>query len=219
MIFRAFYGVRDAPPAPDGRQVNAVHGFFDRLARLIAQRRPRHLAVADDEAWRPDWRVDLIPTYKSHRVAEPIPPGLAPQMPIIRDLLAAIGIDMVGVAEHEAEDVIATWSRLAPGTLEIASGDRDLFALVEDPRVRVLYPEKSGLAVIDEAEVTRRYNIPGRRYADFAILRGDPSDGLPGLKGVGNVTAASMIRRHGSIAGILRDRDLSDADRAYLRAR
>jgi 5'-3' exonuclease len=137
-------------------------------------------------------------------------------MPIIRDLLAAIGIDMVGVAEHEAEDVIATWSRLAEGTVEIASGDRDLFALVEDPRVRILYPEKSGLAVIDEAEVTRRYNIPGRRYADFAILRGDPSDGLPGLKGIGNVTAASMIRRHGSIAGILRDRELSDSDRAYL---
>ncbi len=216
MIFRAFYGVRDGPPAPDGRQVNAVRGFFDRLARLISQRQPRYLAVADDEAWRPDWRVQLIPTYKSHRVAEPIPPTLAPQMPIIRDLLAAIGIDMVGVAEHEAEDVIATWSRLAPGTVEIASGDRDLFALVEDPRVRILYPEKSGLAVIDEAEVTRRYDIPGRRYADFAILRGDPSDGLPGLKGVGAVTAASMIRRHGSVAGILRERALSDADRAYL---
>jgi 5'-3' exonuclease len=216
MIFRAFYGVRDAPRAPDGRQVNAVHGFFDRLARLIWQRRPERLAVADDEAWRPDWRVELIPTYKSHRVAEPIPPGLAPQMPIIRDLLAAIGIDMVGVDEHEAEDVIATWCRLAPGTIEIASGDRDLFALVEDPRVRILYPEKSGLAVIDEAEVTRRYDIPGRRYADFAILRGDPSDGLPGLRGVGNVTAAGMIRRYGSIAGMLRERQLNDGDRAYL---
>jgi 5'-3' exonuclease len=216
MIFRAFYGVRNAPHAPDGRQVNAVHGFFDRLARLIWQRRPRQLAVADDEAWRPDWRVELIPTYKSHRTAEPIPPALAPQMPIIRDLLAAIGIDMVGVAEHEAEDVIATWSRLAPGTIEILSGDRDLFALVEDPRVSILYPEKSGLAVVDEAEVSRRYDIPGRRYADFAILRGDPSDGLPGLKGVGAVSAASMIRRHGSIAGILRDRQLSDGDRAYL---
>jgi 5'-3' exonuclease len=216
MIFRAFYGVRNSPPAPDGRLLNAVHGFCDRLARLIWQRQPRHLAVADDEAWRPDWRVELIPTYKSHRVAEPIPPGLVPQMPIIRDLLAAIGIDMVGVAEHEAEDVIATWCRLAPGTVEIASGDRDLFALVEDPRVRILYPEKSGLAVIDEAEVTRRYDIPGRGYADFAILRGDPSDGLPGLKGVGSVTAASMIRRHGSIAGILRDRELSEGDRAYL---
>lgn len=216
LIFRAYYGVRDSAPAPDGRQVNAVRGFLDRLARLIAQRRPRHLAVADDAAWRPDWRVELIPTYKSHRTAEPIPPGLEPQMPIIRDLLAAIGIDMVGVPEHEAEDVIATWSRLASGTIEIASGDRDLFALVEDPRVRILYPEKSGLAVIDEAEVTRRYEIPGRRYADFAILRGDPSDGLPGLKGVGSVTAAGMIRQHGSIAGILRDRQLGDADRAYL---
>ncbi len=216
LIFRAYYGVRDSAPAPDGRQVNAVRGFLDRLARLIAQRRPRHLAVADDAAWRPDWRVELIPTYKSHRTAEPMPRGLEPQLPIIRDLLEAIGIDMVGVAEHEAEDVIATWSRLASGTIEIASGDRDLFALVEDPRVRILYPEKSGLAVIDEAEVTRRYEIPGRRYADFAILRGDPSDGLPGLKGVGSVTAAGMIRQHGSIARILRVRQLSDADRAYL---
>ena len=117
MIFRAFYGVRDAPRGPGGEQLGAVHGFFDRLARLIWQRRPARLAVADDESWRPDWRVALIPTYKSHRVSEPIPPGLVPQMPIIRDLLAAIGIDMVGVAEHEAEDVIATWSRLAAGRL------------------------------------------------------------------------------------------------------
>jgi 5'-3' exonuclease len=216
LIFRAYYGARDAPPGPNGRQANAIRGFLERLARLIVQRRPRRLAVADDEAWRPDWRVERIPTYKSHRVAEPVPPGLVPQLPVIRDLLDAIGIDMVGVADHEAEDVIATWCRLASGQVEIASGDRDLFALVEDPRVRVLYPERSGLAVIDEAEVTRRYEIPGRRYADFAILRGDPSDGLPGLKGVGAVTAAGMIRRHGDIAGILRERTLSDADRAYL---
>lgn len=216
LIFRAFYGARDRPPAPNGRQANAIQGFLERFARLILQRRPQRVAVADDQAWRPDWRVELIPTYKSHRVAEPVPPGLAPQIPVIRDLLEAIGIDMVGVPEHEAEDVIATWCRLASGTIEIASGDRDLFALVEDPRVRMLYPEKAGLAVIDESEVTRRYSIPGRRYADFAILRGDPSDGLPGLKGVGAVTAAGMIRRHGDIAGILRERQLSDADRSYL---
>jgi 5'-3' exonuclease len=196
--------------------VNAVGPFLERLARLIVQRRPRHLAVADDAAWRPGWRVESIPTYKSHRVAEPIPPALAPQVPIIQAILAAIGIDMVGVPEYEAEDVIATWCALASGTIEIASVDRDLFALVEDPRVRVLYPEKAGQAVIDESEVTRRYGIPGRRYADFAILRGDPSDGLPGLRGVGAVTAAGMIRRHGDIAGVLRERQLSDADRAYL---
>jgi 5'-3' exonuclease len=215
LIFRAFYGARQTP---DGRQTNAIRGFLERLARLIDQRRPGRLAVADDEAWRPDWRVRLIPSYKSHRVAEPVPPALEPQLPVIRDLLEAIGIDMVGVPEHEAEDVIATWCRLAPGTIEIASGDRDLFALVEDPRVRVLYPEKAGLAVIDEAEVTRRYGIPGRRYADFAILRGDPSDGLPGLRGVGAVTAAGMIRRHGDIAGMLRERQFSEADRAYLQS-
>jgi 5'-3' exonuclease len=216
LIFRAYYGVPAGDPGPDGFHVNAVRGFLERLARLVAQRRPRHLAVADDESWRPDWRVELIPTYKSHRVAEPVPGGLEPQLPVIRELLRAIGIDMVGVAEHEAEDVIATWCRLAPGTIEIASGDRDLFALVETPRVSILYPEKSGLAVIDEVEVARRYDIPGRRYADFAILRGDPSDGLPGLKGVGAVTAAGMIRRHGDIAGVLRERRLRDADREYL---
>jgi len=218
MIFRAYYGVPAGDPGPDGFHVNAIRGFMERLARLIAQRRPRHLAVADDEDWRPDWRVELVPTYKSHRVAEPVPPGLEPQLPVIVALMAAIGVDMVGVAGHEAEDVIATWCRLAPGTIEIASGDRDLFALVENPRVCVLYPEKAGLAVIDEDEVARRYDIPGRRYGDFAILRGDPSDGLPGLKGVGAVTAAGMIRRHGDIAGVLRERQLGDADREYLEA-
>jgi 5'-3' exonuclease len=216
LIFRAYYGAPAGARAPDGPQVNAIRGFLERLGRLIVQRQPRHLVVADDWAWRPGWRVDLIPTYKSHRVAEPVPAGLVPQIPVIRDLLERIGIDMVGAAEYEAEDVIATLSRLAPGTVEIASGDRDLFALVEDPRVRVLYPEKSGLAVIDEHEVTRRYGIPGRRYADFAILRGDPSDGLPGLRGVGSVTAAGMIRRYGDIAGVVREKPLSDADREYL---
>jgi 5'-3' exonuclease len=216
LIFRAYYGSRASVPAPDGPQVNAVRGFLERLGRLVVQRQPRHLVVADDWAWRPSWRVELISTYKSHRVQEPVPAGLAPQIPVIRDLLEWIGIDMVGVAEHEAEDVIATLSQLAPGTVEIASGDRDLFALVEDPRVRVLYPERSGLAVIDEDELTRRYAIPGRRYADFAVLRGDPSDGLPGLKGVGSVTAAGMIRRYGDIAGVLRERPLRDADREYL---
>ncbi len=216
LIFRAYYGVRPTAGSPDGLQANAVQGFLERLGRLIWQRRPRRLAVADDWAWRPDWRVELIPTYKAHRVAEPIPPALEPQIDVIRELFEAIGIDFVGVGDHEAEDVIATWTKLASGTIEIASGDRDLFALIEDPRVRVLYPEKSGLAVIDEAEVTRRYGIPGRRYADFAILRGDPSDGLPGLRGVGAVTAAGMIRRHGDVAGLLEAETLRDADRDYL---
>ena len=198
LIFRAYYGAL-ASARVSRTDGNAVGGFLDRLARLVADRRPRRLAIAEDWAWRPQWRVDLITEYKAHRVSEPVPPGLVTHLPVITQLLEHIGIDVVGVADYEAEDVIATLTRLAAGAVEIASGDRDLFALVEDPRVRVLYPERSGLAVIDETEITRRYAIPGRRYADFAILRGDPSDGLPGLKGVGAVTAAAMIRRHGDI--------------------
>jgi len=216
MIFRAFYGVPASVRGPDGQPINAVRGFLDALARLVTQRRPSRLAVASDRDWRPDWRVALIPSYKAHRVAEPMPPDLAPQMDVIAEILRAIGVDQVGVADHEAEDVIATWSALTAGTVEVVSGDRDLFALVEDPRVRVLYPEKGGLAVVDEAEVTRRYGVPGRRYADFAVLRGDPSDGLPGLRGVGPAKAAELIRRHGGVAEIVRDARLDEADRDYL---
>ncbi|MFL5862741.1 MAG: flap endonuclease [Solirubrobacteraceae bacterium] len=218
LIFRAYYGALASAGTSRAGDGNAIGSFLDRLARLVGDRQPRRLVVADDWAWRPRWRVDLIAGYKAHRVAEPVPPGLAPYLPVITQLLEHIGVDVVGVADYEAEDVIATLARLAAGTVEIASGDRDLFALVEDPRVRVLYPERSGLAVIDETEITRRYAIPGRRYADFAILRGDPSDGLPGLRGVGAVTAAAMIRRHGDIAGVLRDRPLPPGDREYLEA-
>ena len=218
LIFRAYFGALASARTSRGADANAIEGFLDRLARLVGDRQPRQLVIADDWAWRPQWRVDLIAAYKAHRVPEPVPAGLAPCLPVITQLLEHIGIDVVGVADYEAEDVIATLTRLAPGTVEIASGDRDLFALVEDPRVRVLYPERSGLAVIDETEITRRYAVPGRRYADFAILRGDPSDGLPGLKRVGAVTAAAMIRRHGDIAGVLRDRPLPPEDREYLQA-
>jgi 5'-3' exonuclease len=215
LIFRAFFGAGSRQTTP-GQVVNGIPGFLDRLARVIVERRPARLVVAEDRAWRPAWRVELIPSYKSHRVAEPVPPDLAPQIPVMHRILKAAGVDVVGVDEYEAEDVIATLATLAAGTVEILSGDRDLFALVDGARVRVLYPARGGYAVIDEDEVSRRYGIPGRRYADFAILRGDPSDGLPGLKGVGSVGAAGMIRRHGSVEGVLRDRLLREADREYL---
>lgn len=144
LIFRAYYGFRGMASTADGLQVNAIRGFLERLGRLIDDRQPRQVVVADDWAWRPDWRVELIAGYKSHRVAEPVPAELAPQIPVIYDLLEAIGVDVVGVADHEAEDVIATLTKLASGTVEIASGDRDLFALVEDPRVRVLFRSGQG---------------------------------------------------------------------------
>lgn len=218
LIFRAFYGVPTSIRSPDGRPVNAVRGFMDRLSRLVTELRPRRLAVASDEDWRPRWRVELIPSYKAHRVAEPVPPELEPQMPIIQDVLDAVGLDFVGLRDYEAEDVIASWVAQVPGgvKVDVVSGDRDLFALVRAPDVRVLYPEKNGLAVIDEAEVERRYGIPGRAYSDYAILRGDPSDGLPGLAGVGDRKAAELVRRYGGVAGLLADGRLRDSDREYL---
>ena len=216
-IFRAFHGVPQSVRSPDGRPVNAVRGFLDTLARVVTERSPTRLAVAADWDWRPAWRVELVPSYKAHRVAEPVPPALEPQMPVIDEVLAAVGVDSAGVADHEAEDVIATWAARISGPVEVLSGDRDLFGIVEDGRVTVLYPEKSGLTPVSAAEVSRRYGIPGSAYCDFAVLRGDPSDGLPGLRGVGPVAAAGLIARHGSLEGLLASGALTDAQAEYIR--
>jgi len=157
-----------------------------------------------------------MPSYKAHRVAEPVPPGLEPQLPLVMEVLVAIGLNVVGKPGFEAEDVIASLaSRLDP-PIEVYSGDRDLFAIIRDPDLVVLYPEKTGLAVVDEAEVERRYGIPGRSYAEFAILRGDPSDGLPGVPGVGAKTAAGLVRRYQTLDGILAGLDWNEATRDYI---
>jgi 5'-3' exonuclease len=189
---------------------------MDNLARYITDRRPRHVALTTDEDWRPDWRVELIPSYKEHRTAEPVPPALEPQMPIIMECLEAIGVDAIGLEGYEAEDIIASLVAKVSPPIEIASGDRDLFSLIRDREVVVLYPEKGGVAVVDEAEVERRYAIPGRAYSDFAILRGDPSDGLPGLAGVGAKKAADLVRKYGSVAAMLEAGVLRASDADYL---
>ena len=216
MMFRAFFGNKRNDRAPDGRSVNAVTGTLDALARLVEARRPRSLAVATDEDWRPAFRVEALPTYKSHRVAEPVPPGLVPQLPLIEAALKAIGVNVIGKPGAEAEDVIASLARKVDPPIEVYSGDRDLFAIVRDPDLVVLYPEKTGLAVVDEAEIEKRYGIPGRSYAEFAILRGDPSDGLPGVPGVGAKTAASYVRRYQNLDALLASLDWSDATRDYI---
>jgi 5'-3' exonuclease len=216
-IFRAFYGVPQTFRAADGFLVNAIRGTLDRLASTITERKPRHVAMTTDEDWRPDWRVDLLPTYKAHRVAEPVPPLLIPQMPVIMEILAAIGFDVVGLDDYEAEDIIASLAVKVQTPIEIWSGDRDLFSQIRDADVVVLYPEKTGLAVIDDAEVRRRYSVPARTYSDFAILRGDPSDGLPGVGGVGPKKAADLIKRYGSIQGMLDAGLFRESDADYLR--
>lgn len=216
MIFRAFYGIPRTMRAPDGTLVNAVRGTMDNLARYVTDRRPRHVALTTDEDWRPDWRVELLPSYKEHRTAEPVPPELDPQMPIIMECLAAVGVDTVGLEDYEAEDIISSLVSKVSPPVEIASGDRDLFSLIRDREVIVLYPEKTGIAEVDEAEVTRRYSIPGRAYADFAVLRGDPSDGLPGVAGVGAKKAADLVRRYGSVGAMLEAGIFRDSDAEYL---
>src|SRR5437867_1593326 len=198
LLFRTFHTLPGPVP------MNGVYGFLNMLARLVADRRPDRLGVGVDDDWRPAFRVDAIPAYKAHRVSDE-PDPIEPQEAFGRELLTAFGMAVVGAEGYEAEDVLATLAARASEPVEIVSGDRDLFALVRDPDVRVLYPQTgvTKLVEVDEAEITRRYGIPGRAYGDFALLRGDPSDGLPGVPGIGEKTAAKLIAEHGSIAKLL----------------
>jgi 5'-3' exonuclease len=209
LYYRAFYGVPTSVTGPHGRPVNAVRGFLDMTARLVVAHGPQRLVACWDDDWRPAFRVAALPTYKAHRVApaggEETPAELAPQVPVLIDVLAAAGLARVGAPGFEADDVIGTLATRARGPVDVVTGDRDLFQLVDDARgVRVLYTARgiNDLDFVDEAAVADRYGIPGRSYADFAVLRGDPSDGLPGVAGVGAKTAAALINEFGSLAGI-----------------
>jgi 5'-3' exonuclease len=181
------------------------------MTRLVRGRHPGRLIACWDMDWRPAFRVDAIPSYKAQRtdddgVAERTPPALAVQVPVIEEVLAAAGVPVAGAAGYEADDVIGTLAARADGPVDVVTGDRDLFQVVDDERqIRVIYTVRglTKLDVVDEAAITARYQIPGRAYADFAVLRGDPSDGLPGVPGVGDKTAASLIRSFGSVDGIL----------------
>lgn len=215
LYFRAYFGVPESVRAPDGTPVNAVRGLLDFLARLVRDHRPDNLVACMDVDWRPAWRVALIPSYKAHRVAEEsagapdaetVPDTLSPQVPVIEEVLDALGICRLGAAGYEADDVIGTLCGRARGPVDIVTGDRDLYQLIDDGRgVRVLYPVRgvSTLAVVDGAALREKYGVAGHQYADLALLRGDPSDGLPGVAGIGEKTAAALLRRHGDLAGIL----------------
>jgi 5'-3' exonuclease len=210
LYFRAFYGVPTSVAAPDGRPINAVRGFLDMAARLIADRRPGRCVCCLDEDWRPAFRTDALPGYKRHRVAahggEDVPADLAAQVPILMDVLDAVGMCRLGAEGFEADDVIATLALREPGPIDVVTGDRDLFAVVDDERaVRVVYVARgvSRREVVDATAVRQRYGVDPAQYVDVAILRGDPSDGLPGVPGVGEKTAASMIARFGTIERLL----------------
>nr|WP_205835524.1 5'-3' exonuclease [Microbacterium sp. CFH 90308] len=231
LYFRAFYGVPDTVRAPDGTPVNAVRGFLDIITRLITTYRPTHLVACWDDDWRPQWRVDLIPTYKTHRVAEVVAAGpdievvpdpLEVQVPVIRDTLDALGLRIIGAPAHEADDVIGTLATTATMPVDIVTGDRDLFQLVDDAReVRVIYTARgmSNLEVVTDATVVAKYGVLPGQYADFATLRGDSSDGLPGVAGIGDKTAAGLLAAHGDLAGILAAAETSEGMSAGVRAK
>jgi len=215
LYFRAFHGVPDTVKAPDGRPVNAVRGLLDMIAKLVTTYEPTHLVACWDDDWRPQWRVDLIPSYKAHRVVEvvedapdveEVPDPLEAQVPIIREALAALGIPVVGAPEHEADDVIGSLATQSDIPVDVVTGDRDLFQLVDDTRgVRVIYTGRgmSNLEVLTEETIVAKYGIRPDQYADFAVMRGDASDGLPGVAGVGEKTAATLLAAHGDLAGII----------------
>ncbi|WP_461110399.1 5'-3' exonuclease [Streptomyces calidiresistens] len=224
LYYRAYFGVPESVRAPDGTPVNAVRGLLDFIARLVTDHRPSGLVACLDTDWRPAWRVRLIPSYKAHRVAggeagapggqpgeqrdgaaEEAPDTLLAQVPVIHEVLDALGIARLGAADHEADDVIGTLTRRADRPVLVVTGDRDLFQLVDDERgVRVLYPRRGvgDCDVVTEALIRERYGVPAARYTDLAVLRGDPSDGLPGVRGIGEKTAAQLLAEYGDLAGV-----------------
>jgi 5'-3' exonuclease len=216
LYFRAFYALPDTVRAPNGMPVNAVRGLLDIIARLASEFKPTEMVACWDDDWRPQWRVDLIPTYKAHRVAvepteqsasvEVVPDFLTPQVPIIREVLGALGVPVVGAPHHEADDVIGTLASRSPLAVDVVTGDRDLFQVVEDAReVRVIYTGRgmSKLEILTDATLTAKYGVTPAQYADFAAMRGDASDGLPGVAGVGEKTAVTLLSAYGSLDGII----------------
>jgi len=208
LYFRAFYAIPDSITGPDGRPVNAIRGFLDMSAALIERRRPRRWVACLDLDWRPAFRVELVPSYKAHRVAkdggEEIPAELERQVPPLLEILGAFGLACAGAEGFEADDVMATLAARDTDPVEVVTGDRDMLALATD-RVTVMYTGK-GIAKMEAmgpAEVQAKYGVPAEHYADFAVLRGDPSDGLPGVPGVGEKTAAALVTRFGGVEEIV----------------
>ena len=211
LYFRAFHGVPDTITAPDGTPVNAVRGFLDSIAYLLTTYRPTRLVACWDDDWRPAFRVEALPSYKAHRVApdggEEAPDLLLPQVDVIVDVLAALGLTRVGAPGYEADDVMATLTTASTDPVDVVTGDRDLFQLVDDDLgVRVVYCGKGvrKADLVDQPWLHAKYGVgTGQAYADMAVLRGDPSDGLPGVPGIGEKTAAALINRYGDLAALL----------------
>lgn len=218
--YRAYYGMPDTLLSPKGEPINAVRGFIDMTARLINSYRPDRLAICLDGDWRPSWRVELFPEYKTNRLdesgeEEEEPDLLTPQVPVILDFFESLGVQIIGADDYEADDVIATLAKRELGPVRVVTGDRDLFQLVDDDRdVKVVYLAKgiSAHDLVDTAWIANKYAIPGERYGLFAMIRGDASDGLPGIKGIGEKGAAEIASNYHSIEAVMAAAKSEDAN-------
>jgi 5'-3' exonuclease len=215
--YRAYFGMPDTLLSPKGEPINAVKGFLDMSARLINIYSPNRFVACLEGDWRPSWRVDLFPEYKLNRIddsgEEAEPDTLSPQIPVLLDVLDAFGFATLGVDDYEADDVIATLSKSEPGPIRIASGDRDLFQLVDDEKdVKIAYLAKglSNHDLVDIDWISKKYEIPGDRYALFAMIRGDASDGLPGLKGIGEKGAALIAKSFSQMQDVVKAAENED---------
>ena len=209
--YRAYFGMPDTLVSPSGLQVNAIRGYLDMTSKLINLYKPNRIVACLEGDWRPSWRVELFPDYKMNRLdesgEEEEPDTLSPQIPILLDLLEALGFPMLGVDDYEADDLMATFAVNQPGPVRIVTGDRDLFQLVDDKRdVKVVYLAK-GIAnhdLVDLKWIEQKYEIPGDRYGLFAMIRGDASDGLPGIKGIGEKGAASIAKQFTNLDEVMK---------------
>jgi len=209
LVYRAFFALPRTIRDPAGEPVNAAHGYLDMVSRLLVDHRPQWVVNVFDADWRPQWRVDAYAGYKAKRPEDP--PELPGQFAVIRAVLDAAGLPVAEAPGYEADDVIGTIATAAGDEERVAvvTGDRDLFQLVRDPVVTVLFPRKgtSDLVHMDEAAVRAKCGVPPGRYVDFATLRGDPSDGLPGVAGVGEKTAARLVAEFPSLDALVAARD------------
>jgi 5'-3' exonuclease len=215
--YRAYFGMPETLVSPAGMPVNAIRGYLDMTSRLLTKYQPNRLVACLEGDWRPSWRVELFPDYKLNRLdesgAEEEPDTLGPQIPILLDVLDALGIPMVGVDDYEADDLIATFSVKQNGPIRIVTGDRDLFQLVDDKRdVKVVYLAKgiSNHDLVDLSWIEKKYEIPGERYSLFAMIRGDSSDGLPGIRGIGEKGAAAIAKQFKNLSEVMRAAESGD---------
>lgn len=228
LYYRSFFALPESMTAPDGRPHNAVRGFLSTMARLIDAHAPGGLVACWDNDWRPAWRVELVPGYKAHRVASPEgtveagdtsteaePESLTAQARAIADLLGAIGITRLGIDGFEADDVVGSLAAQLGGPVVVVSGDRDLVQVV-DSRTSLHLTVNGGMEkwpLLDPDGVRERFGVDPSSYVDMAVLRGDPSDGLPGVPGIGAKTAVALVSAFGGIDGILKAADVRQRER------